>query len=237
MDELVLVLAGFLAAATIVVAAEYYKQLRKARKEYEKAKAAVDHIVLSFNRQFKREDEKLEAIAYKVEASASRSTNSRDNMEDMGKRLTVLETKSTTDSSKMDGTISRLDVIEKGLRDLVASQEAVTSKITVIEQQRKELPEIAEVGLEAVIPIRRDKAMSHLTDTEVSVLETLVSEGSKTAPEIRERVKLSREHTARLMKKLYEEGYLERETGKIPFKYSVKKEMEKLLKKTEAPPT
>jgi predicted transcriptional regulator len=237
MDELVLVLAGFLAAATIVVAAEYYKQLRKARKEYEKAKAAVDHIVLSFNRQFKREDEKLEAIAYKVEASASRSTNSRDNMEDMGKRLTVLETKSTTDSSKMDGTISRLDVIEKGVRDLVASQEAVTSKITVIEQQRKELPEIAEVGLEAVIPIRRDKAMSQLTDTEISVLETLVSEGSKTAPEIRERVKLSREHTARLMKKLYEEGYLERETGKIPFKYSVKKEMEKLLKKTEAPPT
>jgi len=237
MDELVLVIAGFLAAATIVVAVEYYKQLRKARKEYEKAKAAVDDIVLSFNRQFKREDEKLEAIAYKVEASASRSTNSRDNMEDMGKRLTVLETKSTTDSSKMDGTISRLDVIEKGVRDLVASQEAVTSKITVIEQQRKELPEIAEVGLEAVIPIRRDKAMSQLTDTEISVLETLVSEGSKTAPEIRERVKLSREHTARLMKKLYEEGYLERETGKIPFKYSVKKEMEKLLKKTEAPST
>lgn len=237
MDELVLVLAGFLAAATIVVAVEYYKQLRKARNEYEKAKAAVDHIVLSFNRQFKREDEKLEAIAYKVEASASRSSNSWDYMEDMGKRLTVLETKSTTDSSKMDGTISRLDVIEKGLRDLVASQEAVTSKITVIEQQRKESTEIAEVGLEAVIPIRRDKAMSQLTDTEISVLETLVSEGSKTAPEIRERVKLSREHTARLMKKLYEEGYLERETGKIPFKYSVKKEMEKLLKKTEAPPT
>ena len=35
------------------------------------------------------------------------------------------------------------------------------------------------------------------------------------------------------MKKLYEEGYLEREVGKIPFRYSIKKEMEKLLKKTE----
>ena len=237
MDELTLVLVGFLAAATIVVAVEYYKQLRKAQKEYEKAKAAVDDIVLSFNRQFKREDEKLEAIAYKVEASVSRSSNSRDIMEDMRKRLTVLETKSTADSSKMDGTITRLDVMEKGLRDLVASQEAVTSKITVLEQQRKELPAIPEVGLEGVIPIRRDKAMAQLTDTEISVLEMLVSEGSKTAPEIKARIKLSREHTARLMKKLYEEGYLERETGKIPFKYSVKKEMEKLLKKTEAPPT
>jgi predicted transcriptional regulator len=64
-------------------------------------------------------------------------------------------------------------------------------------------------------------------------LELLSAEGAKTAPEIKERVHLSREHTARLMKKLYEGGYLERETGKIPFKYSVKKEMEKLLRKPE----
>ncbi len=64
----------------------------------------------------------------------------------------------------------------------------------------------------------------------------LSSEGPKTAPEIKDRVKLSREHTARLMKKLYEGGYLERETGKIPFRYSVKKEMEKFLNKTENPP-
>jgi hypothetical protein len=36
------------------------------------------------------------------------------------------------------------------------------------------------------------------------------------------------------MKKLYEEGYLEREAIKIPFRYSIKAEMEKLLKKTES---
>jgi hypothetical protein len=35
------------------------------------------------------------------------------------------------------------------------------------------------------------------------------------------------------MKKLYEGGYLERDTGKIPFKYSVKKEMGEILKRTE----
>jgi hypothetical protein len=35
------------------------------------------------------------------------------------------------------------------------------------------------------------------------------------------------------MKKLYEEGYLEREIGKIPFKYSIKKEMENLMQKVE----
>jgi DNA-binding MarR family transcriptional regulator len=91
-----------------------------------------------------------------------------------------------------------------------------------------------EIKSGLVIPIRRDKALATLTDTEIVVLETLSAEGSKTAPEIKDRVKLSREHTARVMKKLYEEGYVERDTGKIPFEYSVKREMEQLLKKPEA---
>ena len=62
----------------------------------------------------------------------------------------------------------------------------------------------------------------------------LSSEGPKTAPEIKDRVHLSREHTARLMKKIYEEGYVEREVGKMPFRYSIKAEMERVLRKTES---
>jgi len=38
-----------------------------------------------------------------------------------------------------------------------------------------------------------------------------------------------------MKKKLYEEGYLERGSGKIPFRYSIKKEMETLLQKSESP--
>jgi DNA-binding MarR family transcriptional regulator len=86
------------------------------------------------------------------------------------------------------------------------------------------------------VPIKRDKALAALTETEIAVLEMLHKEGPKTAPEIKERVGLSREHTARLMKKIYEEGYVEREAGKIPFRYTIKKEMEALLQKTEPSP-
>lgn len=237
MDEFALALATFLVTVTVVAAAEYYRQLRRAQKEYEKARAAVEDIVLSFNRQFRREDEKLEAIAYKIEAAASRSSSTLNMMEDIGKRVGALETKVGADSESKNQVIGRLDEVENRIRDVSASQDAVTAKITSLEKQTKQPPPVPEAGLEPVIPIRREKAISRLTDTELSVLELLASEGPKTAPEIKERVKLSREHTARLMKKLYEEGYLERETGKIPFKYSVKKEMEKLLKKAETPAT
>ena len=76
--------------------------------------------------------------------------------------------------------------------------------------------------------------MAPLTETELTVLEIIAKEGVQTAPEIRDRVTLTREHTARLMKKLYGDGYLERDTRKMPYTYSLKKEMEKILKKREA---
>ena len=126
--------------------------------------------------------------------------------------------------------------MESKIKDIEASQETLKVKITGFEEQIQKFNVTPEIS-EPVMPIKRDKAMAALTDTEISVLEMLSSEGPKTAPEIKDRVKLSREHTARLMKKLYEEGYLEREVGKIPFSYSIKKEMEKLLKETRKQPT
>src|SRR5215831_1498084 len=59
------------------------------------------------------------------------------------------------------------------------------------------------------------------TPTELQVLTLLATEGPKSAPEIGKAVARSREHTARLMKKLYLEGYIRRDQTRIPFKYSV----------------
>ena len=130
--------------------------------------------------------------------------------------------------------LAKLGEIDKKVRDAVASQKALTPRISDIEERTRQFSVGPEKGVEAVIPIRREKALAPLTETELSVLEILALEGPKTAPEIKDKIKLSREHTARLMKKVYEEGYVERDTGKIPFKYRIKKEMEKLLKKTES---
>jgi len=57
----------------------------------------------------------------------------------------------------------------------------------------------------------------------------LVSEGEKTASKIRERIGLTREHTARLMKSLYSRGYIERRTDKMPYVYRLKDEMKDIL--------
>jgi predicted transcriptional regulator len=234
LPDALLVLLSILLGTTIIAALEYYRLLRKAQREYENARGAVDDILLSFNRQFKLEARKLEALGYRVEAASSRTDGALKKAEELDGMMRAIESRIATDSEDRESISSRLVDLDKRASDFVASQEAIMAKVTSLEQQANQFKLVPEMHLEGVIPLKREKAMAQLTDTEVSVLELLVSEGAKTAPEIKEKVKLSREHTARLMKKLYEEGYLERETGKIPFKYSIKKEMEKLLKKSES---
>jgi predicted transcriptional regulator len=58
------------------------------------------------------------------------------------------------------------------------------------------------------------------TPTELQVLTLLANEGPKSAPEIGRFVGRSREHTARLMKKLFDDGYVRRDQTRIPFRYS-----------------
>jgi archaellum component FlaC len=198
--------------------------------------------VLSFNRELKREADKLDLIAFKVEGNSAKADTSLNKIDNVEKRIkpfeeqigVITQTISQTTSKNNTNFLSGLTNLELKIKDIETTQETLRVKITGFEEQ---IQKISVAPLESrndpVIMLKRDKAMAALTDTEISVLEMLSNEGAKTAPEIKEKVHLSREHTARLMKKLYEEGYLEREAGKIPFRYTIKKEMANLMQKAE----
>ena len=233
MVEWVIAITVILLTATIGAAVEYYRQVRKATREYDTAKGTVEDVVLSFNRELKREANKLEIVAYKVEGNSAKTEANQKKGEGAEKRIASLESQINAISKKDIELPAALAEITSKIQSAEATQEALKTQIATLYDQMQKLTVQPEIRNEPVIPIKRDKAMAALTDTEIAVLEMLAAEGAKTAPEIKERVQLSREHTARLMKRLYEEGYLERETSKIPFKYSVKKEMERLLSKPE----
>jgi archaellum component FlaC len=198
--------------------------------------------VLSFNRELKREADKLDLITVKVEGNSAKADTSLKRIDNVEKRIKPFEeqigaftqTISQTLSQNDTNILSGLSGLELKIKDIEATQENLRSKIMSFEEQIQKITVVPpEIRNEPVIILKRDKAMASLTDTEIEVLEMLSKEGAKTAPEIKEIVHLSREHTARLMKKLYEEGYLEREAGKIPFKYSIKKEMMNLMQKAQ----
>jgi chaperonin cofactor prefoldin len=235
--EFIPILLAVLLVATVAVSREYYKQILKAKKEYELAKNAVGDIVLSFNRELKRDSERLDIVAFKVEESSAKAESIFKKIDTIEKQSSPLESQFSAISESSNKVLTDLSNLGSTIKNIENTQETLQTKIASLEEQIQKLsvapPEIKSEPVMPVIPIKRDKAMAALTDTEIAVLEMLASEGPKTAPEIKECVHLSREHTARLMKKLYEGGYLERETGKIPFSYSVKKEMEKLLSKPQ----
>jgi len=245
---------------TVAGAYEYYRKINGAHKEYVNARDFLEDIVLSFNRELQRESKKFDSMVSKVQESYSTAEVSYRKVETLERRVEPFEkqlstlnqsyqtlsesiTTNLTENTQSNTTIlSGLTGLETKLKDIEATQETLRSKIASFEEQIQKLSltppqqeRKTDIGLPP-IPIRRDKALAALTETEIAVLEMLSKEGAKTAPEIKERVHLSREHTARLMKKLYEEGYLEREAGKLPLRYSIKKEMEALLQRAENPP-
>jgi chromosome segregation ATPase len=233
-EVLIAAIIGVLLAATVGAAIEYYRLIRRAQGEYNKARGIVEDIVLSFNRELERETGNLDIIAYRIESNVSKIDSSAKRIENVERKFVPIDNQLNAISNEKQTVLNSLTEASAKMRNMEASHDALKAQIAALDEQVKKFAAAPEVRVEPVIPIKRDKAIGTLTDTEIAVLEMLASEGAKTAPEIKERVQLSREHTARLMKKLYEQGYLERETDKVPFKYRIKKEMESLLKKPES---
>jgi len=201
----------------------YCRRIKKAREEYDEARTIVNDVIVSFNRQLQRQESNLGTLSHKLEMLSVKSEKITSKLEKQGTQLEELATKV--------GNFSPAD--EKLLADVKEMKKQVETLSKIQEEMLQRVTEIPETKIEAAIPIKKERALSPLTETELHVLEILVDEGEKTAPQIKDRIRLTREHTARLMKKLYESGYVERNSGKTPFAYRVKEEMSKILKKTE----
>jgi len=222
----VLVPAVVLLFLTIAITLLYYGRIRRVSKAYEEAKSAVGDIVISFDKQLQRQGEQLAATTQKVEILSVKNERISERLDDQGKHF---ETRLADLSSKVAGLPS-VDSVKGDLETLKKKIEDTTK----IQNELKQQAVVAsDSQIETAIPIKRERALAPLTETELRVLELIAEAGEKTAPEIKAMIKLTREHTARLMKKLYEAGYLERRSEKTPYAYRVKEEMVKILKKSE----
>lgn len=216
-----------LLSLTIAITLLYYGRIRRASKAYEEARGVVGDIIISFDKQLQRQGEQFESTSQKVEAQAAKSERLSKRIDEQEGRLTTRLgelTSKVAASSDIESVKTDIQTLKTQVKDLVQAQEAWKERAMMA----------PELQIETAIPIRRERALAPLTETELRVLEFIAAEGEKTAPEIKDMTKLTREHTARLLKKLYEEGYLERRAEKTPYAYRVKEEMLKILKKSEA---
>jgi len=228
-----LVVTSVLLFGTISAIFLYYRRIMTLRQEYDRAKGVVDDIVVSVDSQFRRQKDSVLFVAQKMENALLENKKVVEKVEEYEGRLTDI-TRLMAEvphiKEKVSGQLKEMRNEVVGIKE---AQDKVMKKLVEIEKIKKEAY-VPDMQIEAAIPIRKEKALEPLTETELMVLETIGKEGEKTAPEIREKIGLTREHTARLMKKLYKDGYMERDTHKMPYVYRLKEEMQKILKKREA---
>lgn len=232
-SDLLLIVVTALLLVTMGASALYYKRIRRVREEYEEAKSIVGDIVVSFNRQFRRQENGLRAVTHKIEILSSENEKVVRKVEEYDKQLVDLANIIEDVPAIEQKMSTQIEEMNRKVGDIKAAQNNMMQRIAEVEKIKYKV-QVPEAKIEAAIPIKKEKALAPLTETELIVLETIAKEGEKTAPEIREKIKLTREHTARLMKKLYVDGYLERATHKMPYTYRLKEEMQKILKKREA---
>ena len=210
-----------LLASTFIFTVQAYR-LKKVTQEYKRSRSLLSDIILSFNDQLRRDESKIEKIERMIESSLKEEK-----------------------SSEVESTILKLEAEVQNLKNIkdsiVQDISSIKEKISFLEErvgslgqeiESRKSVEISELedSIESAIPIKRESVLSSLNETELKVLKFLAEEGKKTALQIRDKFNFSREHSARLLKKLYEKGYLERETSGKPFLYGIKKEMLNLLK-------
>jgi len=201
---------------TTVASYIYYKRIRQAQEEYEGSKDFVRVITSGFRHEVDKIAKSISGLredAAAAQYAASESLKaSRDAVELV--RMGVEESK---------GQSERLEEAEKTIQQLRDEVEQLSQRPVVAVQP-------PSTAVQAPIPVQGDAVLDGLTPTELDVLALIEEMGEGTVPDIRGRIGKTREHTARLLKKLYERGFIDRNTSSMPYRYYVRKEIRELIK-------
>jgi predicted transcriptional regulator len=130
-----------------------------------------------------------------------------------------------------DAMNTRLAVQDTRIIDLMAKVEVYSTRKSGIALKMtlpKEVVASQASAVEQKLPMTSDVSQAPSRQTEVQILQSLTS-GAKTSGQIRDVIGKSREHTARLMKELYEKGFVTRREGERPFSYEVTDEGKRYL--------
>jgi uncharacterized phage infection (PIP) family protein YhgE len=230
--ELTLFASASLSLFTCAVIFMYFTKMKELSRRYVEAKGIVGNVILSFKADLQRQGEKIRSISQATETLSSQG-EPRKMIQELRGEMDRIRNEFSAASDGIARLSTDTDELAKKVELLTSRQRENEKEIGLLASSRGKQPTVGE-RIEAAIPIRKDKAMSGLTHTELRVLEILANEGGKTTNQIRQKIKLTREHTGRLMKSLYARGYAERRTDRLPYTYRIKDEMLNILNKSRA---
>lgn len=200
---------------TIVASFIYYKRIQQAHLEYENSKDIVRNIVFGFTQQLKKVVGSISAA--ERDASDAQFTASE------ALRTSAKAVEAVKESSDRVSELSaKMDEANSAISSLREEMQSLAKRRPVLAVQP---------SVEGPILLRQDAVLDQLTPTELEVLMFIEEIGEASGPAIREKVNKTREHTARLLKKLFDSGFIDRNTSGMPYRYSVRKEIKELIQR------
>jgi DNA-binding CsgD family transcriptional regulator len=124
-----------------------------------------------------------------------------------------------------DSVNSRFSVVDARIIDLMAKTDVLSSRLSLPQSstasvQQANLQSKADRPSETVRVVAPSISHGEGTETEAKVLR-LLAQGPRTSAQIKEEVGRSREHTARLMKGLFDRGLVVRNDRNKPYVYEI----------------
>jgi len=220
---------------TVIASYLYHKKILEARGEYVKAQNIIRDITFGFTRQVKRISIQISNIENNVQDAYNIGFEAKKNSE---KSLKFIEN-INFDPKELNDKFSYQQSVLNNHSKLIGEQKEVNNsyekEIRILKEEVINLaskPPVRQIIREVNAPITVDESdiLSKLTSTEYEVLTLMQNMGFSSVPQIKQKIGKTREHTARLLKKLFEKGFIDRNTTSMPYKYQVRKEVRDLIK-------
>jgi hypothetical protein len=177
------------------------------------------------------------ALTSRIETSESAVADLRTSFTRMDQQTVALEDRQKSLRTSYEQVLRYVQEIMSNDRKLILELEQLKTQLTAIRENETSSQSMQRQSPRAELPQFTGDALATLTPTERRTLEILGREGPKAAPELGRRMRKSREHMARLMKKLYLDGYVDRESNHAPFRYKLNSKIGSVLQATLNPAT
>lgn len=205
---------------SIIFTLLFYNKLRSATREYEISKDLVKAVTMTAKISIDNQKKQIEKIEYELENIQSQIEQNRGSLENNQEQIKIV-LESIISVLKMNQKISENIIrLNKRTNNLTMPRQNLSKQIHIVNE---EIKEITENNSQQNSNFQTQQF--NLTLTEQNIIQVLLDEGPKTAPQIQKNIGKTREHTSRLLKKLWQEGYIDRETNSIPYKYRPSNEL------------
>jgi len=229
------VLSALLLTVIGIFAYTFTSRIRRATRHNKEAKAIVSGIVTEFARRVGEQAVTIDAAQKEASLARREIQQAVNKVNTVNESLNVLSERLEEASGNQKALAESFVECNERVGKLESSYTALRRDVDSIRGARIAIASDESRGGAPLIP-PGVIGLGRLTPTELQALNILAEEGPLPATVVQERISKTREHTSRLMKKLFEEGYVERNADRIPYTYAINEKLRRLLARASAQP-